>query len=159
MRFLLIATLFIACKPASKDNDIQIQQLTVKKGHSYKIDLEKATYTVYFMNGRSSDYKFTLSDQEKRDISKMAQVCGLTKLTGKVEIEDKCDMFPKVMTELSFSVGKNHVQVSIDAGCDEHPLFKQGKAEDIIKFLKFLQDKIAAKPEVAKAPQSDVRYM
>jgi hypothetical protein len=158
MRFFLIAMLF-ACSPKSNDKDIQIQKIIVKTGHHDKIDLEKETYTVYFMNGTSYDCKFTLSDQEKKDILKMAQVCGLAKLKGTIQVEDKCDMFPKVYTELSFSAGGNNVQVSIDGGCDQHPLFKQGESEDILKFLTFIYKKIAAKPEVVRAPKTDIHYM
>lgn len=158
VKYFLIAILF-ACSPKSNDKDIQIQKIIVKTGHHDKIDLEKETYTVYFMNGTSYDCKFTLSDQDKADISKMAQVCGLAKLTGDIKVEDNCDRFPKVYTKLSFTAGGNNVQVTIDGSCDEHPLFKQGESEDILKFLEYLHKKIASKPEVIKAPKTDVMYM
>lgn len=158
VKYFLLAMLF-ACNPKSNDKDIQIQKIIVKTGHHDKIDLEKETYTVYFMNGTSYDCKFTLSDQEKMDILKMAQVCGLAKLKGDIQVEDNCQMFPKVYTKLSFYAGDNKVQVSIDGGCDKHPLLKQGEAEDILKFLEFLHKKIASKPEVVKAPKTDIHYM
>ncbi|WP_167289183.1 hypothetical protein [Paraflavitalea devenefica] len=151
--------MLFACNPKSNDKDIQIQKIIVKTGAHAKIDLEKETYTVYFMNGKSYDCKFTLSDQEKTDIFKTAQVCGLAKLKGTIQVEDNCDMFPKVYTKLSFIAGSNNVQVSIDRGCNKHPLFKQGESEDIIKFLTFLHKKIASKPEVVRAPKTDIRYM
>lgn len=158
LRVFLIATL-LACNPKSKTDDVQIQKMIIKMGQSYKIDLEKETYTVYFMNGTSYDCKFTLNNQEKTDINEMAKECGFTKLQGNVRIEDECRMFPKVMTELSFYAGNNHVQVSIDAGCSKHPWIKDQEADGIVKFLKFLNEKVMVKPEVAKAPQTDIRYM
>jgi len=158
MRLFLIAMLF-ACNPESKVNDIQIQKIIVKTGVSYKIDLEKETYTVYFMNGTSYYCKFTLSDKEKKDISNMSQECGLARLTGNVQVEDKCQMFPKVFTEMSFYAWDNNVQVSIDESCDKHPFFKKRESEDILKFLKFLRAIVSSKPEVIKAPKTDIRYM
>ena len=158
VKYFFIVMLF-ACNPKSNDTDIQIQKITVKMGMSYKIDLEKETYTVYFMNGTSYDCRFTLSDKDRMEILKMAKFCGLTKLTGNIEVEDNCDMAPKVMTEMSFYAGVSKVQVSIDEFCDEHPFFKQRQPEEILKFLTFLRKKIFSKPEVIKAPQTDVRYM
>lgn len=145
-----LITMLFACNPESKVDDIQIRKLIVKTGHHEKIDLEKETYTVYFMDLTSYDCKFTLTDKEKMDIVKMAQDCGLTKLKGNVRIEGKCDIFPVVMTEMSFDAGNNHVQLSTD-GCDNH--------SKIEKFLSFLHKTISSKPEVVKAPKTDIRYM
>jgi hypothetical protein len=158
LRVFLI-TILLACNPERKEDDVQIQKIIVKMGHSYKIDLEKETYTVYFMNGTSAESKFTLSDQERTDILKMSQECGLGKFTGNVKVEDNCNMFPKILTKMSFSAGGNNVEVSIDQFCKEHVWTQRKEAKRVLKFLKFLREKIFAKPEVAKAPKTDVMYL
>jgi hypothetical protein len=157
LKVCLIALLF-ACNPETKVDDIQVQKIIVKTGQHVKIDLEKETYTVYFMNGTSYDSKFTLTDQEKMDIIKMAQDCGLPQLKGNIRMEGHCNIFPVVVTELSFDAGDKHVQVSTD-GCDDHSIFKDREAEKIVKFLRFFHKTIYSKPEVAKAPKTDIRYM
>ncbi|WEK20889.1 MAG: hypothetical protein P0Y49_07035 [Candidatus Pedobacter colombiensis] len=154
-----MAMLFTSCNLKSNVDNIQIQKIVVKVGVSYKIDLEKETYTVYFRDGSFYEAKFTLSNKDKSDISKISKECGLNKLKGNINVEDNCQISPKVYTELSFYAGSNNVLVSIDAACDNHPFFKQGEPQRILRFLKFLNEKIFSKPEVSKAPKTDIRYM
>lgn len=158
MKFLLIALPFTACNLKRDVADIPIEKITVKMGSSYKIDLENAAYTVYFFNGSSYDCKFTLSDQDKKDILKMANGLGLTQLKGNIQVEDNCQFFPKVFTQLSFYAGSNPVHISIDAGCDKHSILKRQHASGIIDFLAFLHKRIFSKPEVLRAPQTDISY-
>jgi hypothetical protein len=163
--FFLIAML-LACNPKSNGtatdtaatDNTPIEKITVKLGFHEKIDLDKETYTVYFRNLTAKEYKFTLSDTDKAEIAKMARQCGLAQLKDSTHVEDKCQMFPKVMTEFSYYAGGHKVKVIVDEFCDEHPLFKRQQAEKIQNFLTFIHKMVRIKPEVATAAQTDITY-
>lgn len=178
-KYLLIALLFASCgsqnndTPAASNADsaaatanavdsaanIPIENIVIKTGFHEQIDLDKETFTVYFRNLTSKEYKFTLTDSDKVAIANMARECELASLKDSIHVDDKCTFFPKVMTRFSYTAGGNQVKVVIDEYCDKHPFFKRSLPENIQTFLTFVHKMIRVKPEVAKAAKTDISYM
>lgn len=147
-------------------NNIEHQNIDIiiEYAQSYKYDLKNEVFTVRFMNKSPLDIKFYLNKSERQRIIdkyyalNINQIKKIDARTGNIYIEDNCMIMPKFFTMLNIN-GKGIRQViQIDTGCDEYNL-GANEAKRIKKFIKFTLDIIQAKPEIKKAPSSDVIYM
>jgi len=152
---LLIAIVGYYCSPKKPiDNNISI---IINNAQSYKWDLKKQTYTIFFVSKPPLEVKFSLSQSEKKTIISKYYELNLNNLGEKVEFNDECLSMPKLFTTLSIYAQSWSQQITIDESCND---FQDSKnAKNVKAFLEFVKGIIASKPEIKKLPRSDIMYL
>lgn len=160
---VLLILIFFGCS-SNNINDKNIE-IVIEFAQSYKYDLHKEVYTVFYINKPPDEIKFHLSDNEKRKIIgkyydlDINKISGKDKITGNTYIEDKCMIMPKLFTIIHVK-GKDKLQeIQIDVGCDDFYLSNFSKAKRIKKFLQFVDGIVKSKPQIKNAPTSNIMYM
>ncbi len=155
--FLPIVILFLSCAHHTKNN-INIE-LKMEIGNSYKYDILKELYVIYYINKPPTEIKFKLSDMEKKSINKKYYELNLDKLPEKLTIENNCNIMPKVFNVLNIKRDQLMQQIRIDRSCNDYSLFKKGKAKRINDFIDFIKNILNSKPEIKNAPKSNIHYL
>jgi hypothetical protein len=149
-----------------KDKNLEI---VIEDAQSYKYDLTKEVFTIFFMAKTPVNIYFHLTDDERnRIIDKyyelgINQMVGKNKITGNIYIEDNCMDMPKLTTILKVKSKERLQVIEIDTGCDDfyQPFYlsNYNVAKRIKDFLQFALSIIQSKPSLKNSPQSDIIYM
>ncbi len=161
--FLAVLVFLAACHQKKvRDKDISI---IINVAQSYKYDLTKGEYTVYFMDRPDTVLKFLLSPAEATKIVdryytlEIDNITGVDKELGTIYIEDNCMMMPKPYTILHIKSKSNSQDIQIDEGCDNFSIGNVKRGKSVKAFLDFIRDIMKSKSEIKNAPHSNVIYM
>ena len=139
--------------------------ITINVAQSYKYDLTKSEYTVYFMDRPDTILKFLLSPDEATKIVdkyyalEIDNITGVDKELGTIYIEDNCMIMPKPYTILHVKSKSKSQDIQIDEGCDNYSIDNAKRGKSVKAFLDFIRDIMKSKPEIKNAPHSNVIYM
>jgi len=158
-KLLLLLFLFLSCgrinNPQDDPDDIGI---VISIADSYKIDLTKQTYTVYFIKGDSLEIEFTLDSREKNKIISKKNSLKYDRSLDRIWISDSCWIAPKLYTMLSIKSAGRINQISIDDGCDNFEIADKELAIQLEEFISLVKEIIYLKKEIKNAPESDWGY-
>jgi hypothetical protein len=155
-KFVLIFLVFLSfCSPAKRsDEDLDV---VIDASESYKFDLKKATYTVYFMSKSPVEVKFSLSKNEKEEISRKYRSLGINNLPPELTVTSNCVNSPTLFTIVIISSKSLNQKIRIPLGCDY--IDEQQRGNQIREFIITVTNIVKSKPEVKDAPKSDIVYM
>ena len=146
----------------AKDKNLEI---IIEYAQSYKYDLTRSVYTVFYLDKPTTEIKFSLSNEEKNKIIekyydlRIHKISGIDKEMGTIYIQDRCWIMPKLYTILHVKA-KNRLQdIQIDESCDDFHWRNSNRAKRINKFLQLIDEILQSKPEIKNAPKSDIGYM
>lgn len=140
-------------------------RILIESGQSYAYDLANETYTVFFIGKEPYTTRFRLTDAENADIAEryyrsgIAGMRNVSSAKDEVLIEDECMMSPKIYTTVTVTGSGAYKRIAIDEGCDDFRLSNFGRANAVKDFLDFVRKVVSSKPEVKRAPLSDIMYM
>lgn len=159
--FIVVLVTLAGCHQEKiRDKEIDI---VINMAQSYKFDLTKGLYTVYFMDRPDTTIKFLLTPDETNKIIdkyydlEIDNITEVEKELGKILIEDNCLTMPKPYTILHVRSKTKSQDIQIDEGCNDFSgNTKRGKA--VSMFLGFIRTILKLKPEIKNAPYSNVEY-
>lgn len=136
------------------DNNLGFQ---IEDAISYRFDLINEVYTVDYKTS-PKNFKFKLSDKERKEIIGEYYSLNLEDLTQNTFIEDQCNRIPKLFTTLFVKSKSATKIIIIDVGCKEYSFLNRRKAERIKKFINLIEQTILKKPELKLAPKTSAVY-
>lgn len=151
-----------SCSTNKQQEDIGI---IIKSNQSYRYDLINGTYTVFFTNNTPVVIKFRLTNKEVNAINheyyalKLYKMEKINKITGNIYIEDNCLVMPKDVTIMKIQTREKTQIIQIDFYCNSFKSSNREKANKIKNFIAYVLNIIDSKPEIKKAPLSDIMYM
>ena len=134
-------------------------EIIVEYGNSYKIDITKQKYTVFYMGKKPVEAKIALSEEEERNMINRYYDNKLDKLGEIAVIEDECNVMPKIYTRVIVKLGKKIQEIQIDQSCDRYSLTSKMWASRIKNFLELVQVLILNKDNIKSIPHSDAGYL
>lgn len=143
----------------------KITKLEIEDAHSYKYDLDKCIYTVFYMDKQPLEIPFSLTAVEKEQILraynelKISELNEKNAITNNILIEDNCMTMPKLFTTLNISANGISRQIQIDEECKSYSFNNLWKAKRVKEFLSVIWKILKSKSEIKNAPKSDVIYM
>ena len=155
--FVTIATSFAGC--AGKrviDRNIGIE---VSFAQSWKADLKKDSFTMFYASKPALGIKLSLTDEERNQLVDSWYSLELDQFSGQTTISDNCMIMPKLNTVIRATTAAHSQEITIDAHCEDFSVFSAKKAERLKKFIKLFRAIVFSKPAVRDAPKSDVFYM
>lgn len=140
-------------------------QVEVTHGQSSKVDVMHGIYTVFFAEKPALEIKFSLTPVEKEQIIRTYYTLALDKLTAvdahwkTFYIDDDCMIMPTIYTYLTVKRDTITQRIQIDKACEDYKWRRGGKAKRVKAFLQVVDRILNAKPELKKAPASDIMYL
>ena len=153
-------------KDVIKDKNLEIQ---IEDAQSYKYDLSKGIFTIFFMGKTPLKINFQLTNDEKNKIIDkyyelgINQIAGKNEIAGNIYIEDNCLDMPKLTTILKVKSKGRLQMIEIDTSCDDfyQPFYlsNYNVPKRLKDFLQFIFTILQSKPSIKNSPQSDIMYM
>lgn len=153
---LIIAIIFNACASKQKDENIKI---VIDYPNSYRYDLDKQVFTVFFSTKPPLEIKFSITKHERTKIKNEYYKLGIDDFAGNTDFADKCVIMPKLYTMLSIKTGSKIQRIQIDEGCNNFVLSNFIKANRVKSFLNLIRNILQSKPQIKNAPTSDIIYL
>jgi hypothetical protein len=158
--FILIIAMF-SCNSENKNMDGNIHIIIDYTGDGFNpfasFDLLDESYTIYYISKPALVIKVNLSKAERNLIVKHYYSYRLDKIKGVREFKDRCPGFPKNLTIIR--VAQKNQEIKIDDGCNEFIFGDEAEANWVKKFLVLVDEILKIKPEILKAPESDILYI
>jgi hypothetical protein len=157
--FAILCILLLSCTAnKAKDKNIQI---IIDLPSSYKYDLNKRVYTIFFLSRPPLEVQFSLTDKEWDKIVDAYYSLELDELKGKTEIGECLTLLtmPHFQTMLNIKTKLGLQQIKIENDCDDFPISVSAKAGRINKFLDVVFEILKKKKEIQNAPNSDIMYI
>lgn len=139
-----------------KDRNVQI---VIDIPFSYKYDLNKGIYTVFFDGRPPLEVKFSFTNKEWDKIANSYYELQLNEIKGITEIEDECQIMPKFYTILNITTRNGSQRIKIDDSCDNFYISNWVKAHRINKFINIVFEILKSKKEIKNAPYSNIMYL
>ena len=159
---LFLIVIFLGCSSNNKDKNVEI---IIEDAQSYKYDLKKEVYTIFYTNKVPTEIKFDLSKEEKDKIAekyydlRINKISGNDKRSKSIYIEDDCMTMPKLFTKIHLRTKNNLQEIKIDEGCNNFKLSNFNKAKRIKEFIQFVKQIVKSKPQIKNAAESNIIYM
>ena len=160
--YFILLILFSSCSLKPKHEPIEV---IVKFNESYKYDLSKGEYTIFYLNQPPTIINFHLSAQEMKEIQNKYYSLNIDKIkkndkrNEKIFMVDNCRIMPKDNTILNIQSKNIKQEIQIDLYCNSYPLSNWIEARHVKRFIAFVVKIIRSKPEIKNAPLSDILYM
>lgn len=158
MRAIFLILTFFSCSPQIV-GDLKQFKITIIEGQSIKYDLLNNTYTVYFLSKDPYTVKFTLSEDDKKQLLKSIYRWKLDKTSSDAEYQDNCNIQPKIYTVVEI-FNEKQFRLKVNPDCNS---FKNGSfsvpGKNVVEFINSVKQILKSKPEIATAPFSDIIYM
>jgi hypothetical protein len=159
-KLLLGFVLVLSCAGCAGERDIDKNvAIEIKFAQTWKADLKKDTYTLFYLSRPPLEIKLGLTEAEKSSIVDAWYSLELDRLSGQTMVDDNCHSMPKLQTVIRTSTATHSQEITIDTHCEDFFFFDSGKAGRVKKFIKLVRGIIFSRPAVRDAPESDVFYM
>jgi hypothetical protein len=155
---LLIMILSFTSCAGKRDIDTTIS-IEISNAQTWKIDLKKDVYTVFYLSKPPLEIKLGLTEDEQKRLIDTWYSLELDRIPGKTLLNDKCLIMPKLYAVIRATTAHTSQEITIDNNCDDFSLFDAGKAERVKKFIKLVKDIVFSRPAVRDAPKSNIFYM
>lgn len=161
MLFLLIAVT-CSCVKQNKETSLDI---SITYAQSYECNLTTGVYTVNNYSKEPIHIQFDLTNEEKSGLVDKYYELGLDKIerinpiTGNTLIEDDCSIMPKLYTVVKINSKTKRQEFQIDNECEDFKDQSIKDAKSVKQFLDFVDKIIKSKPEIRKAPKSNIVYL
>jgi len=152
----MVAIIFGSCSPNKKEEDIKI---TIDYPQSYRYEIDKELYTVFFLSKPALHIKFSLTKVELTKIKTKYYDLGIDNIADDTNFKDDCMIMPKLKTILTVKSESAIQRIEIDEDCDDFYVSNFLKANKVKEYLKIIREILKAKPEIKNAPMSDIMYM
>ena len=161
MTRFLICILWITIASCSSKQKIEDESIAfvINYAQSYSYDLQKQAYTVFSYLNRDTTVHFNLTNQEKKKIIHKYYDLDLDELEGKLRIEDECLTMPKLYTTLIVKSKSQTQEFIIDEDCKDYKSKFVSQGKRVSAFLEVVRNVLKEKPEIKKAPTSEIMYL
>lgn len=159
-KLILLVTMVACCAGCAGKREVDRNiAIEVAFAQTWKVDLKKDTFTMFYISRSPLAINLGLTGAEKTRITDAWYSLELDQFSPQTTINDNCHIMPKLNTIIRAMTTAHSQEITIDAHCEDFSLFNEKKAERVKKFIKIVQDIVFSKPAIRDAPKSDVFYM
>ncbi|MDZ4793323.1 MAG: hypothetical protein SGI83_03510 [Bacteroidota bacterium] len=156
--FFLVLLFFCFAKCKIKNYSNERVDIVIEIVQSYKYDIGKKVYTVYFLEKKPNEIFFELSKEEDMKVQEKYYALNLDKCNGNFEIENNCLITPKLYTVVTMNSKNNKQRIKIYSDCNKYSSKDLKMAKRVNEFINFIIELVQKKPEIRNAIPSDMLY-
>lgn len=166
LKFSIFSILIFSISCTHIRKKINVQNIVIEIGYSYKIDVFNGVYEVndLMYSEKWLKYHFPISIIEKNKINTEFNRLELLQFFSQprgneIQIENKCAIYdPIIYTTLSIQTDVGFQKFKFDNSCNKYGIFNK-VGPKIQSYLNFIQSIIDNKKEIKLAPKASVIYL